>query len=69
MPKRFLSDERGQAGLEYILLVGGIIVTAVVLFAIYQSMTKGSADKLDESSSGASSAMSSKISSEVATMF
>ena len=34
MFKRFLKEEEGQGAIEYILLAGGIIVAAVVIFAI-----------------------------------
>jgi uncharacterized protein (UPF0333 family) len=69
MPKGFYSEESGQAGLEYILLIGGIVVTAVILFAIYQNMTKSSAEKLYETEGGSTSVMSSKISSEVSNIY
>ena len=33
---RFLREEKAQGALEYMLLVGGIIVAAVVVFALYK---------------------------------
>jgi Flp pilus assembly pilin Flp len=39
MLKKFLKEEKGQGAIEYILLAGGIIVAAVVIFAIYSKMT------------------------------
>ncbi len=63
---KFLKEEKGQGALEYILLAGGIIVAAVVIFAIYSRMTQSAAERMNVSTSGASSVMSSKISAEVA---
>jgi uncharacterized protein (UPF0333 family) len=62
----FIGEEEGQAALEYILTVGMIILAAVVLFSIYGKMAKSSVDKMDKTTDAATSAMSSKISSEVA---
>jgi uncharacterized protein (UPF0333 family) len=61
----FIDEEEGQAALEYILTVGMIIVAVVVLFSIYGKMAKSSIDKMDRTTDAATSAMSSKISSEV----
>jgi Flp pilus assembly pilin Flp len=68
MLKRFLREEKGQGAIEYILLAGGIIVAAVVIFAIYSKMTSSAAEKLNETTDAATSVMSSKISAEVADM-
>jgi uncharacterized protein (UPF0333 family) len=65
MMRDFLNEEKGQAGLEYVLLMGGIIMASVIIFSIYRNMAKSSADKMKDSSDGAASAMSSRISSEV----
>lgn len=37
---RFLKEEKAQGAIEYILLAGGIIVAAVIIFALYTKMTK-----------------------------
>ena len=34
----FIGEEKGQGAIEYILLAGGIIVAAVIIFVVYQSM-------------------------------
>ncbi len=68
MLKRFLKEEKGQGAIEYILLAGGIIVAAVVIFAIYSKMTSSAAEKLNATTDAATSTMSSKISAEVAGM-
>ncbi|MBI4344956.1 MAG: class III signal peptide-containing protein [Euryarchaeota archaeon] len=48
MFERLLHEERAQGAIEYILLAGGIIVAAVVIFAIYSSMTKSAATSLNQ---------------------
>jgi Flp pilus assembly pilin Flp len=68
MLNKFLKEEKGQGAIEYILLAGGIIVAAVVIFAIYSKMTSSAAEKLNETTDAATSVMSSKISAEVAGM-
>jgi Flp pilus assembly pilin Flp len=67
--KDFYKNEAGQGAIEYILLAGGIIVAAVVIFAIYSKMTSTAADRLNETTDAATSTMSSKISSDIANMF
>ncbi len=47
MFERLLHEEKAQGAIEYILLAGGIIVAAVVIFAIYSSMTKSAATSLN----------------------
>ncbi|MEE8423993.1 MAG: class III signal peptide-containing protein [Thermodesulfobacteriota bacterium] len=44
---QFLKEEQAQGAIEYILLVGGVIVAAVVIFATYSSMVEGSIDAID----------------------
>ena len=66
--KGFLAEEKGQGAIEYILLAGGIIVAAVVIFAIYSSMTKSAGEKLNASTSAATDAMSSIITASIANM-
>ncbi len=68
MLKRFLSEEKGQGAIEYILLAGGIIVAAVVIFAIYSKMTQSAGERLNATTDAATSVMSSKISAEVSSM-
>ena len=68
MIKRFLKEEKAQGAIEYILLAGGIIVAAVVIFAIYSQMTSSSAEKLNATTQNASSKMSSLMQSGIASM-
>jgi Flp pilus assembly pilin Flp len=46
---KFKEEEKGQGAIEYILLAGGIIVAAVVIFAIYSSMVSSAGTALNES--------------------
>lgn len=68
MLKKFLRDEKAQGAIEYILLAGGIIVAAVVIFAIYSSLTKSAATKLNESASLATNKMQEAINNATQNM-
>ncbi len=61
MAIRFIKEEEGQASIEYVLLAGGIIVAAVVIFAIYSRMTKSAGNKLEKATGTASSTMQDQI--------
>lgn len=45
----FISDERGQGAIEYILLAGGIIVAALIIMNIYGQMTRTTGKTLNAS--------------------
>jgi Flp pilus assembly pilin Flp len=66
--RSFWKEEKGQGAIEYILLAGGVVVAAVVIFTIYSKMTAAGANKLNTTGDAASSTMSSRISAEVAKM-
>jgi Flp pilus assembly pilin Flp len=68
MLKRFLKEEKAQGAIEYILLAGGIIVAAVVIFAIYSSMTRTAGERLNVSAQNATATMEQRIQEEVAKM-
>jgi Flp pilus assembly pilin Flp len=68
MIKRFLKEEKAQGAIEYILLAGGIIVAAVVIFAIYSQMTRSAGERLNESTDAATKTMGNLISDEMANM-
>jgi uncharacterized protein (UPF0333 family) len=68
MLKKFLKDEKAQGAIEYILLAGGIIVAAVVIFAIYSSLTKSAATKLNESANLAANKMQQAIENATANI-
>jgi Flp pilus assembly pilin Flp len=65
----FLKEEKGQSAIEYILLAGGIIVAALVIFVIYSKLTKSSAKKFNSTSDSYTSVTSSKISAEVVNLY
>ena len=58
---RFLKEEKAQGAIEYILLAGGIIVAAVVIFAIYSSMTQSAAEELATATGVATASMAAQI--------
>lgn len=64
----FISEEQGQGAIEYILLAGGIIVSAVMIFGMYSKMNTTARNAVNESVDDASSTISSRISVEVANM-
>ncbi len=68
MFEKFLKEEEGQGAIEYILLAGGIIVAAVVIFAIYTRMTKSAGNKLEAATGTATSAMQTTIEAQAANM-
>jgi len=68
MFEKFLKEEKGQGAIEYILLAGGIIVAAVVIFAIYSRMTKSAGNKLEQATGTATSAMQTTIEAQAANM-
>jgi len=65
---KFLKEEKGQGAIEYILLAGGIIVAAVVIFAIYSRMTKSAGEKLEQSTGNATEEMNAIIRSKISQM-
>ncbi len=65
---KFLREEKAQGAIEYILLAGGIIVAAVVIFAIYSSMTRSAGEQLNESTAAAVGVMGEAITNATTTM-
>ncbi len=68
MLKAFINEEDGQGGLEYILLIGGMMMASVILFSIYRSMAENSAQRMSESSDMATVTASSRVSAELALL-
>jgi uncharacterized protein (UPF0333 family) len=58
---KFFREEKAQGAIEYILLAGGIIIAAIVIFVIYSSLTKSAAGKLNESVEAAAEKMQEAI--------
>ena len=46
---RFLKDEKGQGAIEYIMLAGGIIVAAIIIFVIYKKAAVKAGSSLNAS--------------------
>lgn len=66
--RKFLKEEKAQGAIEYILLAGGIIVAAVVIFAIYSSMTKSSMEQLNTSTAAATAEMNRTLTNAINNM-
>ena len=54
---KFLKEEDAQGAIEYILLAGGIVVAAVVIFAIYRSITQTAGERLENATGTATEKM------------
>ncbi|MEE8401413.1 MAG: hypothetical protein V3R86_04610 [Candidatus Hydrothermarchaeaceae archaeon] len=61
MNLNFLKEEKAQGAIEYILLAGGVIFTAVMISFVFISMGEGVARQLNESSLGVVADMTSVI--------
>lgn len=59
---RFIKDDKAQGAIEYILLAGGIIIAALVIFVIYSSLTKSAAQKVNQSTESAAKKVQEAIS-------
>ena len=46
--KKLLREEKAQGAIEYILLAGGILIAAVVVFAIYRRMSTTTATQANQ---------------------
>ncbi len=58
---KFLKDEKGQGAIEYIMLAGGIIVAAIIIFVIYKKAAVKAGNTLTNSTSQVASVESSAI--------
>lgn len=54
---RFLREEEGQGAIEYIILAGGIIVSAIIIFSIYNRMSKSAGNTLEKGTGTATTTM------------
>ncbi len=63
----FLKEEKAQSAIEYILLAGGIIVAAVVIFSVYTSITRSTSANVNESVNIAMGNLTDRIDSTVNT--
>lgn len=48
MLAKFFHENRAQGAIEYILLAGGIIIAAVIIFVLYKQMATVSASTANE---------------------
>lgn len=62
-----IGDEREQGAIEYILLAGGIVVAAVIVYGIYMRMTRSTVEVLNRSVDNASATVENKFKNEVKT--
>jgi len=68
MLKKFLKEEKAQGAIEYILLAGGIIVAAVVIFAIYKQIAQTAGQQTNETVKLAGSEVNKSVSEELAKL-
>ena len=48
MPWRLLKEEEGQGSIEYILIVGGAVIAAIVILVVYMSMSKSGGASINQ---------------------
>jgi len=65
MFRDFLSSESAQGSLEYILLAGGIIVVAIVIFVLYKQVGVKAGGFINSTQEETTAKESVKISSEI----
>ncbi len=65
MIRNFFKDEKGQGAIEYIMLVGGVVVAAVVVSIIYQQAALHTADTFNASVNRVTGIESKEISNEL----
>jgi Flp pilus assembly pilin Flp len=66
--KKFLKEEESQGAIEYILLAGGIIVAAAVIFAIYSRITRTAGTALENATGEVTEAMRQAITNATANI-
>ena len=62
---RFLKEEKGQGAIEYIMLAGGIIVAAIIIFVIYKNAAAGAGAKMNASINQTASAEQAAITKQL----
>ncbi len=58
---KFLNEERGQAAIEYILIVGGVIIAAVVVGTIYSETVRNTGETFMKSVNSVTNSTKNKI--------
>ncbi|MEK6978463.1 MAG: hypothetical protein AABX40_08745 [Candidatus Hydrothermarchaeota archaeon] len=56
-----LEEEEGQGSIEYIFIVGGAVIAAIVIFVVYQSMTKSGGASINQSTNESVAKMTTRI--------
>lgn len=59
--KKFFREEWGQASSEYVILAGGILVVAVLIYVVYYGMVKSGGQSINASAASASETMGNLI--------
>jgi uncharacterized protein (UPF0333 family) len=68
MLKKFLKEEKAQGAIEYILLAGGIIVAAVVIFYIYKNIAQSAGTRTGQTVNFTAEEVNKSISEELAKL-
>lgn len=61
LPWRLLEEEDGQGSIEYIFIVGGVIIAAIVIFVVYSSITKSGGTSINQSANESFGKVKSRI--------
>ena len=64
----FLKEEKGQGAIEYIMLAGGIIVAAIIIFVIYKRAAVSAGAKMGASINQTANTESAAISNNLAQL-
>jgi uncharacterized protein (UPF0333 family) len=57
----FLNEKKGQASIEYILIVGGVILAAVLVGSIYSESVRSAGETFVTSVEGVTNATKNKV--------
>ena len=68
MFKKFLKEEKAQGAIEYILLAGGIIVAAVVIFVIYKNIAGTAGNQTKNTVEKAGTGIKNAVENELANL-
>jgi|Deesub1362A_J573_1020465.scaffolds.fasta_scaffold00771_13 uncharacterized protein (UPF0333 family) len=68
MLKKFLKEEKAQGAIEYILLAGGIIVAAVVIFVIYKNIAQTAGNKTKNTIEETATVVGNVVNNELANL-
>jgi uncharacterized protein (UPF0333 family) len=68
MLKKFLKEEKAQGAIEYILLAGGIIVAAVVIFVIYKNIASTAGNQTQNTVEKAGAGVKNAVENELANL-